>query len=668
MSNKLSQFWVELKRRNVPRVLAIYIASAFMLLELLDIISDPFGLPDWSLKLAFYLLVAGLVVTFILSWMYDVIPGGVEKTPPVGELKEGEEKVFSNSWKIATYVSFVVILGLVVFNVFSRNRISDTLALYGKSIAVLPFINDSPDKENEYFINGTMEGILDNLSKIKELRVSSRTSMEQYRDNPKPIPIIAKERGVSYILEGSMQKVANTIKLTVQLIDSRDSHVWSRSYQRELRNTEDYFILQSEIAELIAGEIEVAIAPEEQRLMEKIPTISLTANDYYLRGRQAIIDRFYHGDTTGLKRAREMFHKALEYDSTFAEAYAGLAEVTYQMWDQHEILAENFMDTVLTLVNIALSYDSEVAGAYHMRGLYYWTKDGLIEEALKDVNMALKINPNNDEYYDTRGWLYEDLGDFPQAVENLEMAIQRNSGSEFPQRLGRLANLYSSTLGLFDVAEFYLRQKLSLDGDSIGYLNTQLWRAFLEEDPDRVISLEKKIQELRPEYKMWSWMAIEVGITDRIIQETVEILESGEEDLESSPYTYFPGYGLLLMGDTAEAEYYFDLQIRNSKEIIALNRFEVAGNTYIDLIKAAAITGKREMALEYLEELADRAISVPKWWIAMIKLDPMIAPIQDEPEYRDIMGIMEAKLRADQEEVMKWLEETGRMDQFKLAD
>jgi hypothetical protein len=120
--NKLSQFWQELKRRNVTRVLAVYIAAGFMILELVDMISEPFGLPEWSFKLALFILFAGLFITLIISWIFDVTPKGVEKTKPSSELQEGEKTIASNSWKIATYVSFVVIIGLVVLNIVGGGK------------------------------------------------------------------------------------------------------------------------------------------------------------------------------------------------------------------------------------------------------------------------------------------------------------------------------------------------------------------------------------------------------------------------------------------------------------------------------------------------------------------------------------------------------------------
>jgi len=188
MPNKLSQFWQELKRRNVVRVITVYAGAAFVIIELINNITEPLHLPEWTPTLVIILLAIGFPVAIIFSWIYDVHPeGGIVKTEPAIKVKVEEFPRSSKGWKIASYISFVVILGLIVLNIIPRTDNKENL---DKSIAVLPFKNDSPEQTEMYFIDGTMESILDNLCKIKDLRVVSRTSVEQYRNNPKPIPIV----------------------------------------------------------------------------------------------------------------------------------------------------------------------------------------------------------------------------------------------------------------------------------------------------------------------------------------------------------------------------------------------------------------------------------------------------------------------------------------------
>jgi hypothetical protein len=163
-SNKLTNLWQELKRRKVVRVITVYAAAAFVILELVDIIAEPFGLPDWTMKLVVVLLSIGLIISVILSWIYDVHPeGGIVKTEPSKKVIEDSIPPSSKGWKIASYISFVVIVGLILFHILSTSNKSKEIPILDKSIAVLPFINDSQDKDNEHLINGIMEDLLINL-------------------------------------------------------------------------------------------------------------------------------------------------------------------------------------------------------------------------------------------------------------------------------------------------------------------------------------------------------------------------------------------------------------------------------------------------------------------------------------------------------------------------
>jgi TolB-like protein len=241
MPNKLSQFWQELKRRRVIRIVTVYVAAAFVILELVSIIVEPLKLPEWTLPFIIVLLCVGFIIAVILSWIYDIHPdGGIVKTEPVHKVTFEDIPKSSNSWKIASYISFVVIVGLIVLNTIPRNRQSRSPEILDKSIAVLPFNNLSTDEENTYFIDGVMESILDNLCKIKDLRVPGSTSVIQYRENPKPIPIVAEEMDVTYVLEGSGQKIGNRLFLTIQLIiGNEDRHIWSKQYDRVIEKVED---------------------------------------------------------------------------------------------------------------------------------------------------------------------------------------------------------------------------------------------------------------------------------------------------------------------------------------------------------------------------------------------------------------------------------------------
>lgn len=270
-----------------------------------------------------------------------------------------------------------------------------------KSIAVLPFINDSPDQENAYFINGIMEEVLNNLQKIKDFRVLSRTSVEQYRGSKKPsLPRIAKELGVNYIVEGSGQKYGDKFVLRAQLIAAdKEKHLWGSSYEQEILETSDIINTQIQIAQAIAAELRTTITPDEKQLIEKTPTTSLTAYDFFQRGKEEFVNYRLDNKIENLKKAEHYYRTALEYDSTFAEAYAGLA-LTYidKTYPTSNYFSESFLDSTIVLADRALSYDDHLAEAYYARAVYY-SKHKNIEQALKEFEKALKYNPNYWEVY-----------------------------------------------------------------------------------------------------------------------------------------------------------------------------------------------------------------------------------------------------------------------------
>jgi len=466
MPNKLSRFWQELKRRNVVRVITVYAGAAFVIIELINNITEPLRLPEWTPTLVIVLLAIGFPVVIIFSWIYDVRPeGGIVKTEPAHEVNAEELPKSSNSWKIASYISFVVIVGLIILNIVPRANNRKNL---DKSIAVLPFRNDSPEQTEMYFIDGTMESILDNLCKIKDLRVVSRTSVEQYRNNPKPLTTVGEEMNVSYVIEGSGLKHGDNIRLTIQLIDAKhDQHIWSNTYNRK---TKEIFELQSEIAQLVAAEIEAIMTPEEKQLIEKMPTTNLTAYDLYQRGREEHNQYWLDNDNrTSLDRAEELYHDALDYDSTFALAYTGLA---YVYWDKHYwefYFSESFLDSVLILADIALSFDPQLSDAYTVRGDYYREK-GQDEQAISEYENAIKLNPNDWMAYFGIGYSYRINFDLVNTIDNFHKATNLNRGPFFPNLLINLGDAYSWA-GFHEKLRSYAHEAYLLDGDSIRYFN-----------------------------------------------------------------------------------------------------------------------------------------------------------------------------------------------------
>jgi TolB-like protein len=267
--NKFIRFWEELKKRKTARVIVVYAATGFILLQLADILTPALMLPAWTTTLVTLLLALGFPIAVIFSWVYDITPEGVQKTKSASDVEQKSKvKLFgSNGWKITSYISIVIIVAFVVFNIISNRKQSENLINPEKTIAVLPFRNLSNDSTQLYFCDGLMDNIRNNLQKVNSFTVRPRTSSYQYRDAKKSTVIIGNELNVNYLVEGSVGHEGNNLKISVQLIDPKaDKQMWSDEYIREM---EQIFSLQSEIAEDIASELKAVLSTDEKENIEK---------------------------------------------------------------------------------------------------------------------------------------------------------------------------------------------------------------------------------------------------------------------------------------------------------------------------------------------------------------------------------------------------------------
>jgi TolB-like protein/Tfp pilus assembly protein PilF len=514
-------FWQELKRRKVIRIIPVYAAAAFVLLELVDIIAEPLRLPEWTINLVLVLLCIGFVISLILSWIYDFTPEGVQKTKSLIEGQKSEKVQTSNVWKIITYLSLVVIVGLVVINMLSRHKKDDDVTRLEKSIAVLPFKSLSDDPEKQYLADGVMDAILLNLSNIKDLSVMARTSVEQYRGATKTAIEIGKELNVAYLLEASFQKYEKNVRLIVQLIKSNDgSHLWSKNYDREWK---DIFSVQSEVAETVAREIYAVITPLEKQMIEKEPTLNLEAYEFYLKG-LSLLNKRTGGN---LIQAIEFFNLAIEKDHSFAQAYVGLANC-YNLISFYEdwIPSEAFPEARLNAEK-ALELDNTLAEAYaslaYVKHRYDWDLIGAEEDFLK----AIELNQNNALTYQ---WYAEFLwfsGRYEEALIPMNEAIKLDPLSlvlncAFGQVLARVNKVEEAIKHLENIIElnpefgyaYFMLGYVLLSGgyhsESIDYLkksvemsnNAQLFMATLgiayakSGDFDEVQELQEKLNTL----------------------------------------------------------------------------------------------------------------------------------------------------------------------------
>jgi TolB-like protein/tetratricopeptide (TPR) repeat protein len=652
--NRLLRFWKELKRRNVIRVITVYAATAFAVLELVDILAPSLGLPAWTLNFVLILLITGLVIAVSVSWIYDFHPlGGIVKTEPAEKRTKEDVPRFSNSWKIASYISFAVIAGLIVLNVLPRKGKN---VILDKSIAVLPFRNESTDEQNSYFINGTMESILDNLCKIKDLRVTSRTSVEQYRTEARSVPDIAQALHVSYVLEGSGQKIGNRILLTVQLIQGEsDQHIWSEQYDKRISEMEDLIDLQSDIARSVAAELQAIITPEEQKRMDQIPTTSTTAFDLYQKAGEV-----------GEDEAVELLHYALEYDSTFALPYISLGWIYLNRYNFNHDLYKDYLDSSNRMIEKALHFDPQSAEAHSLKG-YQLRQEGKIEEALLSFDRALQLNPNLANAYNGKGWIYFDEMDIVQALENFYQNIIRD------RRPGHLGDFYQYTgffltnLEMRETAIQCYEKSLQYTGDSIWIQFRRAQLEFYSRNYQAAIDIalpvyEKITAKVLEENLGYASIFTVLGESNMLLGRYDESYKYYKRFVEIADSVNWPiPYQKMNIafifdenGQTDRALELIGQQIDLSEQSISENQ----GNKddhYRHLAEAYMLKQDTAKALYYLKLLSQEdKMNV----VADMTCDyPVFSGLKNDPEFIRISDQIHAKYLEEQERGREWLAE-----------
>jgi TolB-like protein/Flp pilus assembly protein TadD len=326
--------------------------------------------------------------------------------------------------KIKIIAGSIIVLALIVLGYFLIPKLQELKGQVEKSIAVLPFRNDSPDEENQYFINGTMEAILDDLCKIEDLKVISRTSVEQYRNTTKSIPQIAKELNVSYILEGSGQKYGDDIKLTVQLIDAvNDKHIWSSPYNRKIT---DIYAIQSEIAQVIASELKAIITPEEKQKIEKIPTDNTEAYENYLLG----LHYYNKGTEENLLRAIDYYKNAITNDPQFALAYTGISWAYMDLVFDANWSPEEVYPKAREAALKALELDNSLSEAHVALANIKFYNDWDFKAAEKEFEVAIGLNSNNPTAFSDYAHLLYVSCRFKEALDRIKQALVLDPNSE----------------------------------------------------------------------------------------------------------------------------------------------------------------------------------------------------------------------------------------------
>ena len=472
----------ELKRRNVFKVAIAYAVTTWILLQLADTLTQILGLPDWAPKLILLMLVVGFVPALILAWAFELTPEGIklEKEVPRGQ------SIAPKTGRKLDYV-IIVSLGLSLGYFIWESRFEQKTAeielakeavlveepivetvepvidlskldIDKNSIAVLPFANRSADAGDIYFTDGIHDDLLTQLSKIDAFSVISRTSVMEYRGTTKNLRQIAQELNVANVMEGSVQRAGDRVRINVQLIDAyTDEHLWAEIYDREL-TTGNLFDIQTEIAKAIAAALKATLTDTELASVADVPTDNVAAYDLYLQAR-----RFSQGETiSDYQTAIDLFKEALVLDPGFKYAWIGLARAHMTNYWSYGGDPVN-RDLALDAIEHARSIDPDFAELYVAEGFYWYWGYLDYERALYKLDKAIEMMPGNDEAYMWRGWVSRRAGLWEQAVQSMQQALKLNPRVHFNWHEYAATLMY---LHRYEEAMSAVKQARELDPDS----------------------------------------------------------------------------------------------------------------------------------------------------------------------------------------------------------
>ena len=382
-----------------------------------------------------------------------------EETQP----KQKKPTHFKHQKNILLIILSVVVI--IISFILIKNSINTKKKEQTYSIAVLPVKCLSNDKTNQYFADGVMDDIMNHLSTIKEFRVISRTTMEQYRKTNKTAPEISKELKVSHIIESSFQKHKDSVMIIVQLIDAKkDKHIWSKKFEREFKNI---FTLESEIAKEIAEELKVTLSPDEIEQIETNPTENIEAYTLYLKG------RFFWHQRTGkdLDKSVYYFNRTLELDSTYALAYAGLSDSYFIMAWWGLMPKDEGFNKGIKFAQKALSINNDIAEAHATLGaIVTWQWNWM--DAENELKLAISLNPNNATIHQYYSELLNLLGRNKEAREQINLALELNPYSLMMNKVNSF--LYYNISDYQRAIEAYYTTLDLADGNIITTRNTNL--------------------------------------------------------------------------------------------------------------------------------------------------------------------------------------------------
>jgi len=576
MLKKLFQFWQELKRRRVIYVLVVYASSAFVILEAVDIVFPRLNLPDWTVTFVMILLAVGFPIALIFSWIFDLTPEGIEKTRPIEEHLPTKNPSPSNSWKIATYVSLVIIIILLGFQIFSRENKPGKRSSEVHSIAVLPFSNISGNPGQDYFVEGITETLITELARISALKVIT------VRNSGNAASWYAQRNDIDAFLEGSALLLGDQVRVTARLIDQPSGEaLWANQFDMELK---DVLNLHSDLVNKITNEINVYLTKEEESYLASRRMTDPEVYKLYLKGRYHIGKR----NKQGLANAIICFEDAAAKDPHNAYVFSGLADAYTLSCEYGFMPSEEAYPKALEAAGRAIQLNDRIAETHtslaYVKFMFEWDWTGA-EEAFQK---AIGINPN---YATAHQW-------------------------------------YSFFLILQDRAEESIKeQKLALELDPLSLIiNKGLGhRMVLAGQHQKAIEVLSQTLEIDPDfapaYRDMAFAYLELGNHSEALK-ALEKTKTITGDLRSMN-TYALGYGYGIAGKTDEA-----------REILEEYK-QIAEESYVSpYIFACLYLGlnEREECFRWLNTAYEKRDPS----LVFLKTHPVWNPVRSDPEFLEI--------------------------------
>jgi len=662
MPSPLTNFIAELRRRRVFRVAAFYGGIAFVITEIVANTFGYLGIPDWFGTAIIVLLIVGFPVSMILAWVFDITDEGIvrAKGRPADAKRKAQPLVGNKALAIIAALAIVV----AVWSWWGQ----PTDNVPDKSIAVLPFVNYS-EEEGDWFSDGMTDDIITHLTKIGDLKVISRTSVMLYKESKKPLRVIADELGVSNILEGTVRRAGDKVRITGQLIDARtDKHLWAETYDRDLT---DIFAIQSDVAQNIAAALKAMLSPEERQRIEQRPTENTAAYDYYLRAYEY---QRQSREKKVLEIASDLYKKAVAIDSGFAQAYARLGRnyalmywFGYDRTSQRLAMAREAVDQALSL-----KPDDPVVRMANGYYYYYGLRD--YARALEEFYFARRMEPGNGSHAANIAYIQRRLGKFEEALANLKTALEYDPRSS---TLTWDVGYTYEVMRRYELAEqSYDRAIVLAPDNTLSYPYKawlQVYRTGNTESARQVLAEGMRLADA--DYLLWT--LVEFDIEDGHYDAALDRLTAIPEDVREEQVVFMPkeayvGWILELMGKPAEARRHFenaralleeklrespddpripaasgwvyahlgltDEAIREGRkavDLLPVSLDALLGPDYIrNLAEIYTIAGEHDEALEILEHL----LGIPCWTsIGSLRFYRVWDPLREHPRFKALL-------------------------------